>query len=409
MTPTTSGGGCDRSRTPSSPLRVLRRTLVVLGLTLVALVPFSPFIVPGLVAGTEADVQEGIVFTELEGREVALLTYHDSSIPRLGALFGAGSEVIAAVDTETGETVWTGSLPARFETLVAAGDEYAYLAGVFGEPAIVQVSDGSLVAQGEEVTGVGPVSPRRAGDYRYAPDREAVLLATGAGELLMIPLDELTAVPADQDTIETWGCLVGGAAHSHAPQTGRTGSTPHPDGGTLSIGPAPGDPLGLPAQRLLLTDEEGTRPLGPAVIHSHPEQLPGMLTVEVENQPLPRACPDRVHSSDVYAGGRAATWATVGASSDLVVVVAPSGSNDTTLELIVLDATTGSELAREPVGRYLGEVYLAPSGRILVGAHIPLAAPGQFLPAKETDVFYLIDTDGSTTRLAPGENGWFGL
>lgn len=113
---------------------------------------------------------------------------------------------LAAIDPATGESLWDTQLSDEIiwaASVLASGRQYAYVATDSGL-AIVAMADGSVVAEGAGVAGLGDAFLASRGAYAYDPEGRRVMAMTAGGEVLAIPLDQAKATPVDAATAAAW-------------------------------------------------------------------------------------------------------------------------------------------------------------------------------------------------------------
>lgn len=191
---------------PRSPAPKPRRSLIVLLL--------MPFVFFGLVffggsyaigPDPDVEVQPGFAFVDAG---VLLVPYERHGNRGMFQLMTQDlfQVRLAAVDPATGESLWDTRLSDEIiweASVLAGGRQYAYLATDSGL-AIVSMADGTVVAQGAGVAGLGEAFLATRGAYAYDPDGRRVLAMIAGGEVLAIPLDQAKAVPVDAQTAAAW-------------------------------------------------------------------------------------------------------------------------------------------------------------------------------------------------------------
>jgi hypothetical protein len=113
---------------------------------------------------------------------------------------------LAAADPTTGEVLWDAQLSDELiwdAQVLAAGEKYAYLATASGLM-IVDLHDGSVVAQGSGVEGLGGSYVAAPSAYGYDAANKRVLAMNATGAVLALPLDAVAATPTDQATTAAW-------------------------------------------------------------------------------------------------------------------------------------------------------------------------------------------------------------
>jgi outer membrane protein assembly factor BamB len=156
----------------------------------------------------DIEVQPGFAFVGAGGRDLLLVPYE-----RHGArgMFQTMTQDLfqvrlAALDPDTGETLWDTQLSGELvwtASVLGGGRKYAYVATDAGL-VIVAMGDGSVVAEGAGVAGLGDAFLAARSAYAYDAEGRRVLALTATGEVLAIPLDEAKAVPVDGPLPAQW-------------------------------------------------------------------------------------------------------------------------------------------------------------------------------------------------------------
>lgn len=156
----------------------------------------------------DIEVLPGFAFVDAGGREVLLVPYE-----RHGArgMFQTMTQDLfqvrlAAIDPASGEPLWDTQLSDQLvwvASVLAGGGKNAYLATDSGL-AIVAMADGSVVAEGADVAGLGDAFLAARSAYAYDPDGRRVMAMTATGTVLAIPLGQTKAAPVDAPTAAAW-------------------------------------------------------------------------------------------------------------------------------------------------------------------------------------------------------------
>ncbi|MBN6033650.1 PA2928 family protein [Amycolatopsis sp. 195334CR] len=157
----------------------------------------------------DIEVQPGFAFAEVNGRDVVLVPYERHGSQGMFQLMTQDMFQVrlAAADPASGEVLWDTQLSDELvweASVLTAGQRYAYLAtdsGLF----ILDVADGSIAAQGEEVPGLGTAFVAARAAYAYDPDNQRVLALTTAGTVKAIEVDQTSATAVDAETASAWG------------------------------------------------------------------------------------------------------------------------------------------------------------------------------------------------------------
>ena len=156
----------------------------------------------------DIEVLPGFAFVDTGGRDVLLVPYE-----RHGArgMFQTITQDLfqvrlAAIDPATGESLWDTQLSDQLvwmASVLGGGRQYVYLATDSGL-AIVAMADGSVVAEGVGVAGLGDGFLAARSAYAYDPEGRRVMAMNASGDVLAIPLDQAKATPVDAPTAAAW-------------------------------------------------------------------------------------------------------------------------------------------------------------------------------------------------------------
>lgn len=368
--------------TPSHPLTPKRRRRGVLGMV-------GLMWLPGLVIGAVAIVAEhqtapepdialrsGIGFAHHDGTDLALVPYDRNGSGGLIAQFQHDVfEVrIAAVDLATGDTAWDVQLSDELAwrtAVVAAGEEYAYLASDDGLM-ILGLADGGVVTEAGEVPGLEGSQAVSGAAYGFDAARGAVVALDVDGGVHTIALDALEAVPADADTAATWSGVL--FAEGSVPDIGgMTGSTALLADGESSVRLEPHADGALGAG-LVLDGPEGERALGTRVFYGAGIVLDQTLLVSAFTAEIDVDALIEGFMEDAAAAGQD-LWTglgttAAGAGSGHVLVEHQPDPAAEAYALHVIDLGTGQVTASVETGSRLGRTLTAPTGHT-----VSIAAP----------------------------------
>jgi hypothetical protein len=332
-----------------------RRRVVPLLAVIVALFFGGSYLV-----APEPDVRvlPGIAFAEVAGRDVVLVPYERHGGRGMVQLLTQDlfQVRLAAADAVTGEVLWDTRLSDGLvgkAAVLAAGRRYAYLTTDPGL-AVVDVADGTVVADGDGVPGLGSAAPAA-----YDPEGRRVLAMNATGDVLAIGLDQTAAVPVDAPTTAAWaGRLsagpVGGAAATAEEAAAGPGS---PDRIALRD-----LPFGIPGRELVRVTPNGLRiPVGGTTFSG------ARLVVD---------------------GGTA-----VGAATGHVLVEHRRSASDTGTALSLVAVDTGQVTGSLEVGSPVERAVAGPDGVAAVAARAVLA---------------VVRGDGRIVRVDVGATDFFG-
>jgi hypothetical protein len=168
----------------------------------------------------DVEVQPGVAVTEAGGRTVLLAPYRRDGVRGMVQMMTQDlfQVRLAALDVATGDVLWDIQLADELAweaSVVAAGHRYAYLTTPAG-PVVVALSDGTVVARGAGVEGLGDRFLATPAAYAYDAAGRRVLALTSAGAVLAIPLDQSVATPVDAATAAAWSARLSAEQHATA-------------------------------------------------------------------------------------------------------------------------------------------------------------------------------------------------
>lgn len=234
------------------PRRRLVPVLVTLALFAAAFFGGSYLVSP------EPDVRvgPGLAFAQVGGRTVVLVPYERHGVRGMFQLLAQDMFQVrlAAADPVTGDVLWDTQLSDEMVwevSVLAAGRRYLYLATSSGL-VVVGLADGTVVAEGAGVQGLGSAYLAAPGAYAYDPEGRRVLAMNAGGDVLAVGLDETAAGPVDAPTAAAWA-------------------------GRLSADPVPGAPP------VATAEEAAVRPGSPEriAVRDLPFEIPGRELVRV--------------------------------------------------------------------------------------------------------------------------------
>jgi hypothetical protein len=341
--------------------------------------PFAlPFVLPlvlfaGLFFGgsyvmspdPDIEMQPGFAFAEIDRRDVVLAPYERHGVRGMFQMITQDMFQVrlAATDPATGEVLWDTQLSDQLiweASVLAAGQRYAYLAtdsGLF----VVELADGTVVAEGDDVEGLGGAFVAARTAYAYDPENRRVLAMNATGGVLAIGLDQVVATPVDAPTAAAWA---GRLSVEHVPaappsSTGvEAGMNP---GSTERVGlrQAPG---GTPGSVLVRVTADGrVTPVGTTVFHGAQLVVDGVTAV--------------------------------GVATGHVLVEHQRSVNDQGIALSLVSLATGQVTATLPVDSRVDRALVGPDG-------VTAVAVG--------DVFAAARGDGRVVTLAVGLADFFG-
>jgi hypothetical protein len=249
-----------------------RRSLRPLHLLLVPIL-FVGFMVFGVsyFISPEPDIklQPGIGVAVVDGRDVVLAPYQ-----RMGArgVFQVMTKDmtqvrLAATDPATGEVLWDTQLSdelIRQAAVLAVGERYAYVVTESGLT-IVDFRNGSVVAKGNGIEGIGEAFVAEPAAYGYDAQNRRVMSLNANGSVLAIPLDTAAATPMDQPTTQTWVGMLSVEGSSASEPSATAAKAGLSQGGQLELRARPG---GGPGNVLVYVSSGGRETLvGGTVFH----------------------------------------------------------------------------------------------------------------------------------------------
>jgi hypothetical protein len=160
----------------------------------------------------DIEVQPGIGFAAVDGHDVVLVPYARHGARGMFQLMVRDMFQVrlAATDLATGEVVWDTQLSDQLiweASVLAAGERYAYLATDSGL-AVVDLRSGSVIADGNRVSGLGDKFIAGRSAYGYDPDSRSVMAMNADGAIFAIGLDSANAIPAEPQTAAKWAALL---------------------------------------------------------------------------------------------------------------------------------------------------------------------------------------------------------
>ncbi|MBW4717963.1 PA2928 family protein [Saccharothrix obliqua] len=303
-----------------------------------------------------AEAESGIGFAAVDGREVVLTPYRrDGARGMFQLVFRDMFQVrLAALDVASGARLWDVQLSDELvweAAVLAAGDRYAYVATEDGL-VILDVRDGSRIAQHDGIDGLRDSYVAARWAYRFDRDNHRVMAMAGTGQVFGIPLDSATATPVEPETAARWAGLL--TAGAQTPRRALPSTRVEYAGGQVELAARPD--LG-PGQVLVKVAPDGGRtPVGGAVFHN---------------------------AAIVPTG-----------TGDRVLVVHHRGVNDTGRQLSAVDLADGRVTGAVPLeSASAGEAAASPRGTtaIGVGGVVATLAP-----------------DGRLTAIRLGDTDFFG-
>lgn len=200
--------------TPDAPRAPRRRRR---GLGLFGRLIVFPLIFAGLSFGVSAlimkdhatiDAQPTATLASIDGTEALVVPYQRQGSAGMWQL--ANSDMfqirLAAVGLADGDLLWDVQLTDDLIGAVAvlAADEAMVYVTTDSGLMILDVADGSEVASGADIEGLGDRAVLDAGAYGYDPVDNVIVVIDTLGALLEIPVGSATAAPADAAVAERW-------------------------------------------------------------------------------------------------------------------------------------------------------------------------------------------------------------
>ncbi|GLZ37800.1 PA2928 family protein [Actinokineospora sp. NBRC 105648] len=306
----------------------------------------------------DVEVHPEVGAVSLDGREVLLVPYDRHGARGMFQLMAKDmfQVRVAAADAVTGEVLWDKQLSDELiweADVLAAGTRYAYLATDDGL-IVLDLRDGSIVARGDGVAGLGGSFVAKPAAYGYDPEGRRVLAMNADGAVLEIPLDSTTATPVDEATTAKWAKSLSVTRSKSTPSATATKAELSP-GARVELRERPSGSL------LVLVGENGQEtPLGTTVFHG----------------------------AHVVVNGKAAA----GASSGYVLVEHSRSVNDKEDVLSAISLDSGAVVGSLTTDSAPERAVTLPSGATVVATHgqvVVVAADGKItaLPVGSTDFF----------------------
>ncbi|MEU4762142.1 PA2928 family protein [Actinosynnema sp. NPDC023794] len=229
----------------------------------------------------DVEMQAGFAFAEIDGRDVVLAPYARHGVRGMFQLMTQDlfQVRLAATDPATGEVLWDTQLSDRLvweASVLAAGQRYAYLATDSGL-IVVELADGSVVAEGAGVQGLGDAFATARTAYAYDRENRRMMAMNATGGVLAIRLDEVVAEPVDPQTAAAWSGRLSVQRGPGAP-TAATGAEAALAGGErIALRQAPG---GVPGSVLVRVPPDGRElPVGSTTFHGARLVVDGVTAV----------------------------------------------------------------------------------------------------------------------------------
>lgn len=381
--------------------------MVLVGLLVVAFVAVM-LVIPGPLISTAVRTGEGMIFAEIDGRDAVIISYDDNGFSGVGFFlpWNHGGR-IAAIDLDTGDTIWDSGLDdAGFLARpIAAGEDYAYLETTFGFR-VVSLANGSTVATEESIPGLGDYNALTTG-FVFSPTRNAIMVGTEDFAVREIVLDTLEAVDVDQSTYDTWSCVLDWRGHHYSESDTEAVAVEQmpTDGDVLGFALPSGSPPGTPGKRLTRLNDGGTG----VTVGSETFVDPGFVAQSVLVEPEPLACPGAQWDDDVFPGGRV-VLEPLGAAEGYTVVDHAQSARTDDRQITVVDAISGEVLGSSPAEGGLFDAAIAPSGQavVIVDRFLPGVLPSWGTTPVTASVL-LISPEGSLREIVLAPHGWVGL
>ncbi|GAB2768644.1 PA2928 family protein [Amycolatopsis magusensis] len=309
--------------------------------------------------------QPGVAFAELGGRDVVLVPYERQGARGMFQLLTQDMFQVrlAAVDPASDEVLWDTQLSDELiweASVLGAGRDYAYVATDSGLM-ILDLSDGSVEVQGEDVPGLDGAYLTSRAAYAYDAEGRRILALTSSGAVRAIELDQTKAVAVDDETASAWADRL---------------SADRPRSTTFEIAGTEAGLLPSSSEQVVLEDV-GIGELG-SVLFRGPEDG---RKIQVSETAFP-------HARLVIADGTAA-----GAATGHVLVQHRLSLNDTGLGLSLVSLATGEVTGSLPISSAPEGAVVGPDGTTVVTAG---------------DAVVLARGDGSVVPLEIGASDLFG-
>lgn len=358
------------------------------------------FVVPGFLIRTEANVDGGLVITEIDGREVAIVTYRDQGASPLDRLFDdAGGARITAIDLQTGEAVWDERINDDFTRdlqLIGAGSKYVFLETTFSTH-VISLATGESIATQEDIPGL-EASPDFGTVTVYREDTGEILFGLADKALQVLDMDTLQLRIADSQTAATWSCVLDWKRYTYP--RGELGVTGASFGTTGNLeADVGGETFGFDGGTLV-RGGDATETVGDTHFLD-----PYFLEEMVPAVPATGACADATREADVFPDG---TIATRTVEADGRIIVGHKSATDSVFS--VVDTTSGEALSTSSPIVMTTDAAVSPSGRIAVVAQRDLTGVAPAVQGRtKSFVVYTVDVDGTMRELVLAPHGWFGL
>lgn len=311
----------------------------------------------------EVEVLPGFAFVDAGGRDLLLVPYerHGTRGMFQSMTQDTFQVRLAAVDPDSGEVRWDTQLSDQLvweAAVLASGQRYAYVTTDSGL-VVVDLADGTLVAEGAGVGGLGDEFVAARSAYAYDGKGRRVLAMNAEGEVLAIPLDQAKAAPVDEQTAAAWA-------------------------GKLSVEPGPVVPVEATAREAALTAQERI------ALRDLPFGIPGRELVHATGGGwwLPVGG-TAFHGGRLVVDGKAA----VGAASGHVLVEHQRSVNDGGVALSMVTADNGMVTGSIDVEHAVTRALAGPDGTTVVSTGPDLA---------------LAHADGRVIRVDVGVVDFFG-
>ncbi|AMO63193.1 Uncharacterised protein [Mycolicibacterium phlei] len=172
---------------------------------------------PRLVSGPLSSFGAVVAFAAVADQPAVVVAYGRTGGGR-SAPFGTDDmwqERLAAVSLDTGELLWDVQLHDQNgweRAVLAVADGLAYVATDYGL-SIVATEDGRIVAQNDQIRGLGDDYALAYTAYHVDPRIGAVVALTRSGAVVAIPLGTTDAAPAPAEVADAWrGTLIADSA-----------------------------------------------------------------------------------------------------------------------------------------------------------------------------------------------------
>lgn len=365
------------------------------------------FVVPGPMISTAAEVGPGIAFAEVDGRDVAIVSYADHGYGGLSFFLPWQHDGrVIAIDLANGETVWDRGIADTVGalTVLAAGEKYVYLLEST-ELSVIDLEDGSVIARAADISGLENFEVFQA-EIIHSPQRGAIMLRPEDGPVLEIVLDTLVAVEVDAHTDATWSCVLERMGHTYfygIPEPVLVDRTPI-DQGVLGFGVPVGAAPGTPGKRLSRADTHGES----VAVGSKTFVAGQFVSESVRNEPQPGACQTAQWQDDVFPDDESSPVA-LGSDSGFVVIEHDINARDDDRAISAVDTASGEMLSANVADWGVTNARNAPDGGAVVVVQRFISGALPSLNVAVTATVVLIASDGSMQEIVLAKHGWFGL